>query len=142
MSFAADMSKFCKVTAPGWIDGVTRKVVFELAERAVFRSPVGDSRYWQSPAPPGYAGGHFRRNWQYGFGTIPSSELTGTDPSGASAIAAIQMAASGRRGVHYIANTAPYAQRLEEGWSRSQAPFGIVNLIELEFPEVVRRAQA
>lgn len=140
MSFTADLSKFCNSIAPKWIEGVTRKIIIEAGSRAVMRSPVGDSSYWQSPAPPGYAGGAFRRNWQYGYGSIPSGTIDGVDAGGGSTISAIAQAASGKTGVHYIANNLPYAQRIENGWSR-QAPQGIVSLIEMEFPEIVRIAQ-
>jgi hypothetical protein len=140
MSFTADLSKFCLKEAPQWIDGVTRKVVIEVGNRAVMRSPVGDADYWINPAPPGYVGGRFRANWQYGFASAPPGVVDAVDPSGGMTIANIVADSTGARGVHYVVNNLPYAQRIEDGWSR-QAPTGIVSLLELEFPEIVRRAK-
>jgi hypothetical protein len=140
MSFAAEVSTFCKDAAPEYINLVTRKTLFELADRAVLRSPVGDSSYWSSPAPAGYVGGHFRRNWQYGFGTLPTTELSGVDASGSSTLSNIKNGIVKENGVHYISNNTPYAERIEEGWSR-QAPNGIISLIELELLDIVRIAQ-
>jgi len=141
MSFTADLAKFCLKEAPQWVDGVTRKIVIELGNRAVMRSPVGDADYWISPPPPGYVGGRFRANWQYGFGSVPPGEIDAVDVSGSATISRITASSTGARGVHYITNNLPYAQRLEDGWSR-QAPSGIVSLIELELPEIVRMATA
>ena len=60
MSFSADLRKFCHVEAPEKTNRIVRAVVIEIANRVVYRSPVGDAKYWQSPAPAGYAGGRFR----------------------------------------------------------------------------------
>ena len=141
MSFAADMLNYCSKIAPEWIEGITRKVIIETGSRAVMRSPVGDASYWQSPAPPGYAGGTFRRNWQYQYGNIASGILEGTDAGGGATISAIAQSSTGKAGVHYISNNLPYAQRIENGWSKRQAPQGIVSLIGMEFPDIVRIAQ-
>jgi hypothetical protein len=107
---------------------------------------VGTPSEWENPsaAAPGYAGGTFRRNWQYGFNTIPASFIEEADPTGSKARSAVQsgLFSSPAYGVHYIVNNAPYAQRLEEGHSKKQAPFGMVSLTELEFPEIFRRAAA
>jgi hypothetical protein len=145
MSFAADMSKFCKDVAPEYLERVTRKVLIECADRAIFRSPVGNPDRWQRPgnAPAGYAGGAFRRNWQYNFGSAPSGPLDGIDPSGGKTVAEIRggiSASGGKAGVHYIGNASPYAERIENGWS-SIAPNGIVSRIELEFADIVRIAK-
>lgn len=145
MSFAADMSKFCKDVAPEYLHGVTRKVLIECGNRAVFASPVGNPDRWQrlGNAPAGYAGGAFRRNWQYRFGAVPSGQLDGIDPGGGKTLAEIRggiSAAGGKAGVHYIGNASPYAERIENGWS-SVAPNGIVSLIEIEFPDIVRIAK-
>lgn len=141
MSFASDMSKWCKQTMPQTMEKVVRRVVIEVANRAIFNSPVGDPSYWINPPPPGYAGGQFRRNWVYGFNSPPVGYINDIDPSGQKTLAAIMSSAHGKAGVHYIANNVPYAQRIENGWSR-QAPQGIVGRIELELPEIFTRAVA
>jgi hypothetical protein len=143
MSFTADLSKWCKDTAPQFIDRVVRTSVVEIGNRVVLRSPVGDAKYWQSPPPPGYVGGRFRGNWQHGFNAIPSGSLDVTDKTGDATISGIKSGALSNpsAGITYIVNNLPYAQRIENGWSR-QAPEGIVSLVELEFPEIFRRASA
>lgn len=143
MSFTADMNKFCKTEAPDYLDRVVRKTVIEIGNRLVYRSPVGDASYWQSSPPAGYVGGRFRGNWQYSFGAMPRGFTDAIDKSGASTLSAIVSSAlSGNAvGVHYLSNNLPYAQRIEDGWSR-QAPQGIVGRVELEFASIVRQAKA
>jgi hypothetical protein len=113
----------------------------EIANRAVMRSPVGDPSIWQSPPPPGYAGGRFRGNWQYGFASAPTGFGEAIDPSGAATLSSIIAGVENKQGVHWIANNLPYAQRIENGWS-SQAPQGIVGRIELEFEQIFNAARA
>lgn len=143
MSFTADMNKFCKKEAPGYLDRVVRKTVIEIGTRLVYRSPVGDADYWRSPPPPGYVGGRFRANWQYSFGVKASGFTDAVDGSGAGTLSAIVGSALGGNavGVHFLTNNLPYAQRIEDGWSR-QAPAGIVGRVELEFASIVRQAKA
>jgi len=140
MSFAADLSKWCKQTAPETTQRVVRIAVTEIANRVIQRSPVGDGSYWQSPPPPGYAGGRFRGNWFYNFGSPSVDFTTAIDPSGSATLFKIIGGIVDRAGVHYIANNLPYAERIESGWSR-QAPQGMVGLTELEFPEIFERAR-
>lgn len=144
MSFTAQMDKFCRTEAPDKLDRTVRTVVLEVGNRAVYRSPTGDPQYWDSPAPPGYVGGRFKGNWQYGFSSKPTSYLNVIDGNGSATLAAITSSVlSGNAvGVHYITNNSPYAKRIEDGWSKRQAPYGIVGRIELEFPAIVRRAKA
>jgi hypothetical protein len=47
--------------------------------------------------------------------------------------------AAGR--VFYLANNVPYAQRIEDGWSR-QAPTGLVALTAMEFQNIVGESAA
>lgn len=140
--FAADISKFV-AKANGNVDRVVRKVILDIGSKIVLRSPVGDGNLWQSPPPPGYVGGRFRANWQYGYGQKPSDELAAIDPSGRSSINAILggVSASKVEGTHYLVNNLPYAKRLEDGWS-TQAPTGMVGLTALEFEQTVREAVA
>lgn len=136
MTFTADLSKFCTKEAPESMSKIVRGVVIEIADRIITRSPVGDATKWKQPgsAPAGYVGGHFRHNWQYGFGSAPSGEIGGVAND---AKARIEGAVSRDGGMHWIVNNTPYAERIESGWSKQQ-PQGIVGLTELEFPEIVR----
>lgn len=118
-------------------------IVVKIAQRLDERSPVGDARYWKSPPPKGYVGGRFRGNWQLGDGTIPGGETARIDPSGdvtvGAIVAAVPEDAAGR--VFYLVNNTPYAQRIEDGWSR-QAPTGLVALTAMEFQQIVDEAAA
>jgi hypothetical protein len=144
MTFALDLKKFAE-KAQERADDVVREVVAELAVSIDLLSPVGDPSYWQSPPPPGYVGGHFRANWQFGIGVIPTGELQGVDtsPQGSSGatvrkiIAQIPDEAAGQ--VFYLANNAPYALRIEDGWSR-QAPVGVVGTTATKFQAIVDEA--
>lgn len=142
MTFATDMTKFCRDIAPAYVAKTIRRTVIEIGARAVERSPVGDALYWSRPAPPGYVGGRFRGNWQYGVGSAPSGELDRIDAGGNATVADITggVMASRASGVHYVVNNLPYAERIENGWSR-QAPEGIVSLLELEFQSIFESAK-
>ena len=137
MSFTADISAFVR-HANGNMDQVVRKIILDLGTRIVEKSPVGDATYWSSPPPPGYVGGRFRANWQYQFGVVPSGVKDEISPTGAVSITSLLKVMTGpTRGIHFIANNLPYAQRLENGWSR-QAPRGMVGLTLGEFQNIVR----
>lgn len=140
MSFALDLQRFAEKTKDKADDAVGA-IVIGMAARIDQRSPVGDGSYWVSPPPKGYVGGHFRGNWQLGVDMRPTGEIAGADPSGAATqgriVAAIPEKAAGP--VYYLQNNAPYARRLEEGWSR-QAPAGMVGLTVVEFEQIVREA--
>lgn len=95
-------------------------------------TPVGNPTLWQNPesAPPGYVGGHARRNWNVSVGAANDAELAGTDASGAATITAGQAALQGYRGSRqgvrvFIQNPVPYMGRLNDGHS-TQAPAGFI----------------
>lgn len=123
------------------IDLTIRTVLFKLSERLVERSPVGNPSLWQSGAPPGYVGGHFRAQWQHGFNNAPNRELSTTDASGIATTTELNRSIFGSpvAGIHWIVNTAPYAQRLEDGHS-TQAPRGIVSLTLIDFDDLLERS--
>lgn len=138
-SFTLDLEKFAdKVKYRA--DDVVGRVVAEISRRLDDRSPVGDATYWKSKPPKGYVGGFFRGSWMLGVGDIPSGKGA-IDPGGevtvGRIVAAIPEQAAGK--VYYLGNTAPYGERIEDGWSR-QAPTGLVGLTAVEFPSIVERA--
>ena len=137
-TFSVQVAQFADKTTKR-IDEVVGNVVVEISRRVDMLSPVGDATYWLSPPPAGYIGGHFRANWQLGVDVRPVGEIAGVDPSGSATqgriFAAVPDEASGH--VFWLANNAPYAQRLEDGYSR-QAPMGMVGLTATAFPQIVR----
>lgn len=109
---------------------------FAILRNLIAGSPVGNPDTWKEtslPPPPGYVGGHFRRNWQVATGFI-SGELEGEDLSGGAepmargkAVIDGAVRTAGLRGVRLIIqNNVPYANRLAQGWSR-QAKAGWVD---------------
>ena len=140
MSFSADLSKFVN-KATGNVEQVVRSVVLELGTRIIMRNPVGDAKYWKTKYPPkGYVGGRSRANWQYGFGQMPTNVLEIVDKTGAATIKSLTSGVMGApaAGVHWIANNVDYIQPLEEGWSKNQAPNGMVRVTVMEFERLVR----
>ena len=145
-NFALNVAKFAE-RAKGNTDQVVRSVLFSVANSLVERSPVGNPDLWQNPkaAPPGYVGGRFRANWQFGESEPNLAVTTGIDPTGGFTIGKLQAAVpetDARGKIYYFTNSLPYAERLEEGWSSRQAPDGIVGLTAIEFQDYVDKAVA
>lgn len=126
------------------IQAVSREVLLEFGRRLVMRSPVGDPSTWHPPRwPKGYVPGHFINNWQVGIGVVPRGVIPGSDPSGSRSLS--RLAKLGRWTVghtYHFTNNVPYARILETGLHSPQAPFGIIALARLEFPQIVRDAEA
>jgi len=105
------------------------ETAFAILRNLIFASPVGNPTLWQEPgsAPPGYVGGHFRRNWIVSIGGFNRTEIGGVDPAGASTLAAGQnqirsYKARRRSGPNLvIQNNVPYANRLAGGHSLQAA---------------------
>lgn len=138
MSFALDLSKLTQSV----IDKnnlLVKQIIFELSTSLVLKSPVGDAKFWKSPAPVGYVGGRFRANWQYGLDAPNPATTEDIDPSGAATIAAIvgKVGDEPAGHIHYLTNSLPYALRIEDGWSYRQAPQGVVGITILEFEPMV-----
>lgn len=140
MSFSADITAFVK-KAKGRADRVVKKVVIDLGTSVIMKTPVGNPDLWASPAPKGYVGGAARAGWQYGNGVMPSGLIDDKDQTGQKTIAALTagVMTSDGASVHWIANSLPYINPLEHGWS-TQAPNGMVELTVTEFQQIVKRA--
>lgn len=141
-TFALDIRKFAEKAIEN-ASTVTREAVGGIIAEVDRRSPVGDPSYWKNPAPPGYKPGLFRGNWQLGMDAPPIMQIGRIDPSGAATtaenVASIPAKAFGH--VYYLMNNVPYANRIENGWSR-QAPAGVVGLTVLRWEEIVAGAAA
>lgn len=141
MSFADDLAKIAR-SVDARANAVVRKIVIDVGTALVMKSPVGDADYWLMPAPPGYVGGRFRANWQYGVGHYDASTSEKIDQAGGATINTIvgKIPADAGGQIHYITNSLPYAKRLEEGHSKRQAPHGMVAITVLEFEPIVTAA--
>lgn len=106
------------------LDLVVRKSTFEMFAAVVRRSPVDTGR--------------FRANWNVSLNTIDtaSSESTAQARAEAELRKALNFPMGGTT---YLANSLPYAIRLEEGWSQ-QAPTGMVRITATEWRDKVASA--
>jgi hypothetical protein len=138
MSFSDDLARITEKYKRR-INMVVIKVVTNMGERLVEKSPVGNPSLWQNPlsAPDGYVGGAFRANWQHGLNSYPLTTIDSTENNAEARIE--QGAMAGRLGdLHYIVNNLPYSIRLEDGWS-TQSPGGMVGLTVTEFGSIVNQ---
>lgn len=118
------------------------QTAFGILRNLITRSPVGNPDNWQNPdsAPPGYVGGHFRRNWLVSIGGFNHTELAGdaepiafTFARGKNQINTWKRTRAARL---VIQNNVPYADRLARGHSL-QATAGWVDEeidLALRFP--------
>ncbi len=142
MSFALDIQKFAKKCVSN-SDLVVRKVVLDIGRSLVEKTPVGNPDLWQNPdnKPEGYVGGHARANWSHSIGALVNQEFDVVDATGNSSneriASSLPINAGGQ--VHYIQNSVPYIEALEDGHS-SQAPNGMVALTETEFHDYIQKA--
>jgi hypothetical protein len=119
-------------------DKLLRAVGISLFSSVIRDTPVGDPDYWKGKAPKGYVGGRLRGNWNCSLrapdvSTIeaPKTYNKAKDyrnfPVGQVVINKIENECekANRKDSLWLANSLPYAQRVEYGWSR-QRPDGMV----------------
>ena len=142
MSFSDEISKFVKHAKDNG-DLVVRKTVLDIGTRLVNRTPVGDADYWKSKPPAGYVGGHARANWSHSIGKLKTKEFDVIDKTGSVSNSRILSSIPAKAGgkVHFIQNSVPYIQPLEDGHSR-QAPNGMVAVTKVEFQSILNAIAA
>jgi hypothetical protein len=142
MSFALDIQKFAQKCGAN-ADLVTRKVVLDIGRSLVEKTPVGNPDLWQNPdnKPDGYVGGHARANWSHSIGAQVIQEFDVVDATGNASneriASSLPINAGGQ--VHYIQNSVPYIEVLEDGHS-TQAPAGMVAITQTEFQDYIQKA--
>jgi len=142
MSFALDIKKFAQHCIDN-ADLVVRKTVLDVGRSLVEKTPVGNPDLWQNPdnKPDGYVGGHARANWSHSIGALVNQEFKEIDATGGASIdriiSSVPIKAAGK--VHYIQNSLPYMQALEDGHS-TQAPAGMVAITQTEFQDYIQKA--
>lgn len=131
MSFSRELDRAFEVKVEGSINDSVHKVSAKVLQATVSATPVGNPSLWQEPdnAPAGYTGGHARRNWQVQVDVFTPNEIDGVDKNGTRTIRAgikeaerFDIKRNLRVNIH---NSAPYINRLNNGWSE-QAPAGFV----------------
>jgi len=107
------------------IEDVTRRATFEVFSSVKNMSPVDTGR--------------FRANWNVSYGSIDYRTSNATDAAQAQ-VQVNKALTLPVGGIVYMANSLPYARRLEyEGWS-NQAPSGMVRVSAENFSNMVREA--
>ena len=125
-----DVNKFEKIlqeqvrlTIEGEALLIVKKVISEVFIRIVMRTPVDTGRA--------------RASWQFGVGTAPSGvapdkeypELKDKEISESQVRAAVlEEISAAPASVWFISNNLEYIEALEAGWSKKQAPAGMVSL--------------
>lgn len=105
---------------------IVKTIAIELFSGIVTSSPVGNPDLWKSPPEPGYTGGSFRSNWFLTKNSPSSRYSESRNTSGNAIITSISATIKSNDSESWtLSNNAPYAKRLENGWS-TQAPIGIV----------------
>lgn len=101
----------------GRIDLVVRKSTFDIFARATQMSPVDTGR--------------FKSNWNVDYNRLDTTVTASTAVARAD-LEVRKALTLPVGGVVYLANSLPYAVRLEHGWSQ-QAPTGMVRLAAVEW---------
>lgn len=143
--FSLDIARLVNELSRDAVVKATQKIALDALRSLVLKSPVGFPKSWKRPAPKGYVGGQFRGAWQLTVGSEGSGITGKTSPGKVGSRSAAAKAA--REAVEtletlkpyfpvFITNGLPYAERLENGWSK-QAPLGMVALTVQELKFVI-----
>ena len=128
MEFDNDMKRIARQLEEGLTEQV-KDTSLAVLSAVTLGTPVGNKNLWQNPksAPPGYAGGHARGNWQLGINTVSDAELEVVDAGGSATISKGRSTlASYKLGPNVvIGNNASYIVPLNNGHS-TQAPVGFI----------------
>jgi hypothetical protein len=128
--FGAAVRRFAD-DKPRLIEQGIRRATIDMFSRVVLRTPVDTGRA--------------RGGWSFSEGGPARGSGGRLDPGGGAAIGAITGGVSGARigdgTEHWLTNTVPYIERLENGYSR-QAPAGMVKVTVAEFRGAFERIVA
>ncbi len=124
-TFALNLAKQIE-SANDKVENIVKVTMIELFNRVIQKSPVDTGR--------------FRANWNCSIGSPDLSTSQAIDPSGSGAISkanstVVSYTLNGQS--VFLTNNLPYADRLENGWSK-QAPNGMVRLSMMEIQNSVR----
>lgn len=130
MSFSKELDEAYEVVVEGSVNETAHKTAAKALQAVVFATPVGNPDLWESAPPPGYTGGHARRNWMVEIDTATAQELDGEDAQGTDTVRDGVVVAGRfdikRHTVINLHNSVPYINRLDNGWSEQQ-PAGFVD---------------
>lgn len=155
--FGADFAEFARKTLQR-ADLLKRAVAIKLFTGVIRDTPVGDPKYWKGNAPKGYVGGRLRGNWNCSVGFADTSTVEAPDvshekgkraarktyknfPDLGQTLGKMQatVETGNRNTVDFLANSLPYAARIEyEGYSR-QARAGMVRRNAARIKQLISR---
>ena len=136
--FSMTVDNWCKMTGIK-TSAAVKKIVIDIFSRVIMRTPVDTGRA--------------RSNWVVGLNSpssTPSSSLdtdagpvtqdgSGKSKAKSRMIMKVKTANPENTKSYILTNNVVYAIRLEYGWSRRQAPSGMVRITLREFNRVVQR---
>jgi hypothetical protein len=124
--FNAAIGEFAKKLPVEHVVPFHKKIALECLRRIVLRTPVDTGRA--------------RGNWQLTIDVPATGEVANLDKAGGGTIAAGIGNIGGLRPftVVYLTNNVPYAEALENGHSKGQAPNGMVAVTFAELEKVIR----
>ena len=134
--FGPDLAEFARKTLLR-ADLLKRGIGIKLFSAVIKDSPVGNPDLWKrKKAPPGYVGGRFRANWNCSLGRADTTTTESTAKQLAIPRMQEVVLTGDRNTVDFLANSLPYARRLEYGWSK-QAPNGMVRRNVIRFRRLI-----
>ena len=142
MSFQRDIAKF-RIGSIGKASEVRTNATLALFAGTIKSTPVGNPDLWDmspearaSVIASGYKGGSLRAAWVLTNRRADKGVPFSRTPVSSNDI--INLAQNGQD--VYLANNLPYARRVEYGWSRKQAPAGMVRVNFRRIKKAIRIA--
>lgn len=129
-----DFDEFARKTAER-ADKLIRAVGIKTFSAIIKDTPVGNPDLWKSQegkalkdrkGPEGYVGGRLRANWNCTLGMADTGTDESTEHSRSIPLVANTCKEADRTKVLWLANSLPYAARIEYDGHSSQAPEGMV----------------
>jgi hypothetical protein len=130
---------------PAWFSLSHKRLHFDLMNRLIEDSPVGDPDQWapqSKPPPKGYTGGRFRGNWQ--SATPSDSKQREVRRAEDRSESEVKLANVGDVSAlqpysrTFLMNNVPYSIRLAEGWSKQTPNTWVQDAIDAAAEEFSR----
>ena len=147
MSFQRDIAKF-KIGSLEIASEARKNAAVALMYGVIKITPVGNPTNWKLTAKQrkaveasGYKGGSLKAAWALSNDRARKDVPAGRIPVTSDQI--VNLAENGRD--LFLANNLPYARRVEYGWSKTQAPQGMVRItfrkLKVQLKKALRVAQ-
>jgi hypothetical protein len=116
---------------------IITRAASQVYKEIVDRTPVGRPELWSSPAPDGYKPGDLRKAWEidWGMGYI---HATATYSGKLGSVSGANFYVLGKD--IWVRNQLDYAYAVEYGWSRKQAPQGMMRISIKQYQSFLDKA--